>query len=70
MNAMIEIHANGDSYQVENDCLIPEFLQQNNLEMEKVVVEYNGSPLTRDEAKKTRLTAGDKLEIVRIVAGG
>jgi thiamine biosynthesis protein ThiS len=67
---MIEIKANGDRYQLTDSCLITDFLQQNNLEIEKVVIEYNGSPLTRSEAKDVRLKAGDQLEIVRIVAGG
>lgn len=67
---MIEIEANGDNYKVEDQCLIADFLQQNNQQIDKVVIEYNGSPLTRSEAKEVRLNTGDKLEIVRIVAGG
>ena len=37
---------------------------------EWVVVEYNGEPLERARYPHVRLSAGDRLEIVRAVAGG
>ena len=38
--------------------------------LERVVVERNGEPLTPSEARESPLADGDRLEIVRIVAGG
>jgi sulfur carrier protein len=35
-----------------------------------VVVEYNGEALTTAEGRAVRLRAGDRLELVRAVAGG
>ena len=40
------------------------------LKMDRVVVERNGQALTPEEARRTLLADGDRLEIVRIVAGG
>ena len=35
-----------------------------------IVVERNGEPVARSERATTRLASGDRLELVRAVAGG
>ncbi len=47
-----------------------EFLQQLDLPPRSVVVELNGEALTPSSFTEQQLQAGDRLEIVRIVAGG
>jgi thiamine biosynthesis protein ThiS len=66
----ITITANGASRPARASCPLPEFLAELGLAPERVVVERNGAALTPTEARATVLADGDRLEIVRIVAGG
>ncbi|MDP0501093.1 MAG: sulfur carrier protein ThiS [Verrucomicrobiota bacterium JB022] len=68
--AQIEIVANGQTYQIALGTPLPAFLEQRGQAVRRVVVERNGEALTPAEAEQTTLAAGDRLEIVRIVAGG
>jgi sulfur carrier protein len=67
---LIQVHVNGQTLSTVAGVLIPEFLQAHGLQLERVVVEYNGIAQTREESAKTALHEGDQLEVVRIVAGG
>lgn len=51
-------------------CSIEEFLLAQNLLPRSVVVEHNGEAVAPSEFSKRQLHDGDRLEIVRIVAGG
>lgn len=62
--------ANGDSYEAADGLTLPAFVETQGLAIERVVVERNGEALTQAQARETILAEGDKLEIVRIVAGG
>ncbi|MGJ3243491.1 MAG: sulfur carrier protein ThiS [Opitutales bacterium] len=66
----ISLHANGQTYALPAGTTLPAFLQDQGLAVERVVIERNGAPLTQAEARATVLEDGDRLEIVRIVAGG
>lgn len=66
----ISITANGRDYTVNVNTALPDFVRERGLDPDRVVVEHNGQALTRKEASTLHLTAGDRLEIVRIVAGG
>lgn len=66
----MEITANGDSFTIEPGTTLRTFVDGRGLALERVVVERNGEPLTPTEARATVLENGDRLEIVRIVAGG
>lgn len=67
---MINITANGKNFEVADAQPLPAFVEQIGLQPDKVVIERNGEALTQSEAKEVTLTEGDRLEIVRIVAGG
>ena len=62
--------ANGRKISAEFPCSIEEFLIAQNLPPRSVVVEHNGAAVTPSEFPKRQLKAGDRLEIVKIVAGG
>lgn len=62
--------ANGKSIAAKLPCSIEEFLVAQNLLPRSVVVEHNGEAVAPSEFFKRQLNAGDKLEIVKIVAGG
>ena len=62
--------ANGDKVETELPCTLEQFLVRQNLLPRSVVVEQNGEPVAPSEFGTRMLKAGDRLEIVRIVAGG
>lgn len=67
---MNEIIANGESVSAKLPCTIEEFLVAQQLLPRSVVVEHNGEAVAPSEFARRPLAAGDRLEIVKIVAGG
>ena len=51
-------------------CSVEEFLTARNLPPRSVVVEHNGQAVAPSEFRTRQVRAGDRLEIVRVVAGG
>jgi thiamine biosynthesis protein ThiS len=64
------IMANGQPVEARVPCSIEEFLIARRLPPRSVVVEHNGDAVAPSEFARRQLAAGDRLEIVRIVAGG
>lgn len=64
------IVANGKPRDVDAGCTIGSFLADLGWKEAWVVVELNGEPLARDAYGGTVLREGDRLEVVRAVAGG
>jgi sulfur carrier protein len=62
--------ANGKEISGAFPCTIQEFLLARELLPRSVVVEHNGSAVAPSEFSTRCLQAGDRLEIVKIVAGG
>jgi len=62
--------ANGKAIEARLPCSIEEFLVAQKLLPRSVVVEHNGEAVAPSEFGKRMLKAGDRLEIVKIVAGG
>lgn len=62
--------ANGHPIEAKLPCSIEEFLIAQNLLPRSVVVEHNGEAVAPSEFPQRQLHAGDRLEIVKIVAGG
>jgi len=62
--------ANGRSIEVRLPCSLEEFLIAQNLLPRSVVVEHNGEAVAPSEFSQRQLRAGDRLEVVKIVAGG
>jgi sulfur carrier protein len=67
---MNHVTANGQSIAAELPCSIEEFLVAQKLPPRSVVVEHNGEAVVPSEFSHRALQPGDKLEIVKIVAGG
>ena len=67
---MNEVIANGKNVAASVPCTIEEFLLAQNLLPRSVVVEHNGEAVAPSEFGRRGLAAGDRLEIVKIVAGG
>ena len=62
--------ANGKQLDARFPCSIEEFLIAQGLFPRSVVVEHNGDAVAPSEFSHRQLKAGDRLEIVKIVAGG
>ena len=62
--------ANGKPIEAKVPCSIEAFLVAQQLLPRSVVVEHNGEAVAPSEFSRRELRAGDKLEIVKIVAGG
>jgi sulfur carrier protein len=62
--------ANGRRVTARLPCTLEEFLVAQDLLPRSVVVEHNGAAVAPSEFSNRRLCAGDRLEIVKIVAGG
>jgi thiamine biosynthesis protein ThiS len=62
--------ANGRSLAAPLPCSIEEFLLAQQQLPRSVVVEHNGEAVAPSEFAQRQLRTGDRLEIVKIVAGG
>ena len=62
--------ANGQRIATAIPCSIEQFLLGQKLRPRSVVVEHNGEAVVPSEFGQRQLAVGDRLEIVRIVAGG
>lgn len=62
--------ANGRKVTTTVPCSLEEFLVAQHLLPRSVVVELNGEAVPPSEFSQQQLQGGDRLEIVKIVAGG
>lgn len=67
---MPSITANGRVFDLDDDLSVADFIRWRGLDPRHVVVERNGEPLERRRYDETHLADGDRLELVRAVAGG
>jgi sulfur carrier protein len=66
----VRITANGRAYDAQEGTTVAQFVRQRGLDIGYVVVELNGEPLERSRYGEVALAEGDRLELVRAVAGG
>jgi sulfur carrier protein len=66
----VEVLVNGRAIDVPEAVTVAAVLEQLGLAGRVVVVERNGEPVPRCEVATAVVNAGDRLEIVRAVAGG
>lgn len=64
------VRVNGDDVEVGDGATVQDLLTQLELTRRLVVVERNGEPVARAAIPTTVLSPGDRLELVRAVAGG
>jgi len=70
LSKMDSVIANGQPVAAPVPCSLEEFLMAQNLLPRSVVVEHNGEAVAPSEFPQRQIRAGDRLEIVKIVAGG
>ena len=66
----IHIQINGENHAATSGEGLLELVAALGLPPAGILIEYNGLALLRDEWPQTRLSDGDHLEILRVVAGG
>jgi thiamine biosynthesis protein ThiS len=66
----MRVTANGEDFEVRDGLSVAEFIRSRELDPRYVVVEHNGEPVERKRYEDLRLAEGDRLELVRAVAGG
>lgn len=64
------VRVNGDDVEAPDGSSLGQLLEQLGLGRRLIVVERNGEPVPRAEVAATLLADGDRLELVRAVAGG
>jgi thiamine biosynthesis protein ThiS len=67
---MGSVIANGQAVEASVPCSLEEFLVARGLLPRSVVVEHNGEAVAPSQFAKREIRHGDRLEIVKIVAGG
>ena len=65
-----QIIVNGQALKAELPASIEQFLVARSLPPKSVVVEHNGEAVAPSEFSERLLHAGDRVEVVQIVAGG
>ena len=66
----MKIAINGEPRDIEQSANVAELIDELALSVPAILVEHNGLALRRDEWKAHALAEGDRIELVRIVAGG
>lgn len=65
-----QVIANGQQVAVQLPCTLHDFLLAQRFLPRSVVIEQNGEAVAPSEFATRLVQAGDRLEIVRVVAGG
>jgi sulfur carrier protein len=68
--SFVHVVANGEAVELDEGATLGDLLTRLGLGAKWVVVERNGEPVARRETVSTVLSEGDRLELVRAVAGG
>ena len=66
----MQVVANGTAFAVGDGTTLDAFIRSRALDPRYVVAELNGEPVERARYSSIRLHEGDRLELVRAVAGG
>jgi sulfur carrier protein len=66
----MKVTANGDEVTLRDTSTALDLLEHLGLGSRWVLVERNGEPVDRSDLATTLLAEGDRLELVRAVAGG
>ena len=70
MATKVTVFTNGKARQVSAEKTVAEMVRDLKLTPAAVLVERNGRALLRQEWQKEKVEHGDRLEFVKVVAGG
>jgi sulfur carrier protein len=66
----MKISLNGETVDAREAKTIAELIDQYQLQPQSILVEHNGLAVHRHEWTEQRLAEGDRVEFIRVVAGG
>ena len=66
----MKISLNGESVDAREAKTIAELIERYQLPAQSILVEHNGLALHRHEWRECPLAEGDRIEFIRVVAGG
>jgi thiamine biosynthesis protein ThiS len=66
----VKVIVNGQAHSVANPQTIDGLVQELKLIPETLLIEHNGRALHRREWQRRAVQDGDKIELIRVVAGG
>lgn len=66
----MKIFVNGAAADYEKELTVAELVQRHRLAPESTLVEHNGVALHRREWETQRLRENDRVEVLRVAAGG
>jgi len=66
----VKISLNGESVDARDAKTIAELIDRYQLPSQSILVEHNGLAVHRHEWSERQLAEGDRIEFIRVVAGG
>ena len=66
----MKLRINGEHREIARATSVRELIAELGLPAQAILVEHNGTALRREEWDTRALAEGDRIEVVRIVAGG
>jgi sulfur carrier protein len=66
----VKVHVNGECREILRATNVAELIDELGLPAPAILVEHNGLALRREEWSERLLAEGDRIELVRVVAGG
>lgn len=66
----MEIHLNGEARDVDAALDLAQLVEALSLPSKRIAVELNGDVVCRADWSQTRVSDGDKIEVVHFVGGG
>lgn len=64
------IHLNGEAADARGAATVADLVQRYQFPPESILIEHNGLALHRHEWPQRPLAEGDRIEFIRVVAGG
>ena len=61
---------NGDEFNFEQDLPVTEVLSSLELDQERIIVEFNGALIKKENFNETIVRESDQLELLEFVGGG
>jgi thiamine biosynthesis protein ThiS len=68
--ATMKILLNGESIEIREAKTIAELIERYQFQPQSILVEHNGLAVHRHEWAQRPLSEGDRIEFIRVVAGG
>jgi thiamine biosynthesis protein ThiS len=69
-SAAMKISLNGETVDAREAKTIADLIERYELPMQSILVEHNGLAVHRHEWSERPLAEGDRIEFIRVVAGG